>query len=457
MEMRKLAPPQNKTQILLMIVIAIFPLWVLEWGPLNVGLPTEDIIKPIDSSNQKLNVDVGPLNILIPSLPVPIVEKFIIGKGDTMIGLFLRGGLAPKLAHRAIRSLRQIYDPKAILPGQELEFSYSTTSSAGGKFVQTKRGQLKTITYRPDLFQEYVINLNDENNFSAKLYKQAIKTILKSVAGTIKFSLYVSAIRSGLPLPILMELIRIYSWDVDFQRSIREGDKFELLYESKVTTTGQLARYGDIIYAKLKLGKNQYPLYRFRNKNGVYHYFDHKGHSARKALMRTPINGARLSSGFGTRRHPILGYNKMHRGVDFAAPRGTPIFAAGSGIIVFRSRNGSYGNYIRIRHNSEYSTAYGHLSKFKRSLTKGSRVRQGQIIGFVGTTGRSTGAHLHYEILRRGRQTNPMRVKMPSGKHLTGRDLKKFRKIKETADKLFQNHSMANKPSRDVKFPISKD
>ena len=173
--------------------------------------------------------------------------------------------------------------------------------------------------------------------------------------------------------------------------------------------------------------------------------------------MRTPINGARLSSGFGTRRHPILGYNKMHRGVDFAAPRGTPIFAAGSGIIVFRSRNGSYGNYIRIRHNSEYSTAYGHLSKFKRSLTKGSRVRQGQIIGFVGTTGRSTGAHLHYEILRRGRQTNPMRVKMPSGKHLTGRDLKKFRKIKETADKLFQNHSMANKPSRDVKFPISKD
>jgi murein DD-endopeptidase MepM/ murein hydrolase activator NlpD len=224
-----------------------------------------------------------------------------------------------------------------------------------------------------------------------------------------------------------MDMIRIYSWDIDFQRSIRSGDRFELLYEAKVTNTGTLVRYGNILYASLKLGSLSYPLYRFKIKNGSTDFFDSNGHSAQKALMRTPINGARLSSRYGTRRHPILGFNKMHRGVDFAAPRGTPIFAAGSGTIVYRSRNGAYGNYIRIRHYSQYSTAYAHLSKFNSNVTKGSRVRQGQIIGYVGTTGRSTGAHLHYEILRRGRQTNPMRVKMPSGTRLKGPDQIKFK------------------------------
>ena len=193
---------------------------------------------------------------------------------------------------------------------------------------------------------------------------------------------------------------------------------------------------GDILYANLKLGKLPNELYFFKAQNKPPNHFNPKGHSAQKALMRTPINGARLSSGYGTRRHPILGYNKMHRGVDFAAPTGTPVFAAGSGTIVYRSRNGAYGNYLRIRHNSQYSTAYAHLSKFSRSLTKGSRVRQGQVIGFVGTTGRSTGAHLHYEILLRGRQTNPMRVKMPSGIRLNGTDLIQFNRTKDRINSL---------------------
>jgi murein DD-endopeptidase MepM/ murein hydrolase activator NlpD len=160
--------------------------------------------------------------------------------------------------------------------------------------------------------------------------------------------------------------------------------------------------------------------------DGAWDYFDDKGQSAKKALMRTPIDGARLSSSFGKRKHPVLGYTKMHKGTDFAAPPGTPIYAAGDGIIEMSGRNGSFGNYIRIRHNSEYSTAYAHMKSIKRGRTKGARVRQGEVIGYVGTTGRSTGPHLHYEMLVNGRQTNPMRVKMPSGIKLKGQELARF-------------------------------
>ena len=245
--------------------------------------------------------------------------------------------------------------------------------------------------------------------------------------GKITSSLYLSAVKAGVSASILMEMIRLYSWDVDFQRSIRPGDGFEVMFEKLYTEDGEFARYGNVLYGKLALSGTNLPLYRFTTKAGLTDYFDAKGKSARKALMRTPINGARLSSGFERRRHPILGYTKMHRGLDFAAPRGTPIYAAGNGTVVYRSRNGAYGNYIRIRHNSEYSTAYGHMSRFSRKIRRGRRVKQGQIIGYVGTTGRSTGPHLHYEVLSRGRQLNPFRLKLPSGKSLKGPELVRFK------------------------------
>jgi murein DD-endopeptidase MepM/ murein hydrolase activator NlpD len=213
---------------------------------------------------------------------------------------------------------------------------------------------------------------------------------------------------------------------VDFQRSIRPGDGFEVMFEKLYTEDGEFARFGNVLYGKLVLSGTNLPLYRFTTKGGLTDFFGTIGKSARKALMRTPIDGARLSSGFGRRRHPILGYTKMHRGLDFAAPRGTPIYAAGNGTVVYRARNGAYGNYIRIRHNSEYSTAYGHMSRFSRKVRRGRRVKQGQIIGYVGTTGRSTGPHLHYEVLNRGRQLNPFRLKLPSGKSLKGAELVRF-------------------------------
>ena len=245
-----------------------------------------------------------------------------------------------------------------------------------------------------------------------------------------------------------MELIRIYSWDVDFQRDINNGDKFEILFEKLFTEKGEFVRTGNVIYGNLLLRTKKYPLYRYETSKGTIDYFDDNGRSARKALLRTPINGARLSSRYGKRRHPILGYNKMHRGVDFAAPRGTPIYAAGRGTIVKLGRNGAYGNYIRIRHGSGLETAYAHLSRFRRGLRVGARVPQGKVIGYEGSTGRSTGPHLHYEILKNSRQINPLTLKMVSGKKLTGKELKLFHSKRTKIEKQYGEKSYSTGGSK---------
>ncbi len=452
--MRRLINLKKIPLTILVLVVVVLPLWIFDWGPSDAALPSGDLITPIGATNQKLDVSVQPLDLLVPPPAPPVVQKIKVGKGDTMMKIFIKAGVSRGNAYKAITSLGKIYNPKRIFPGQDIEFVFEPAAVLRKKGNVEEKGELKQVTVRPDIYREYTVYQLDDDKFTAKFYKKAVKTKLALVGGEINSSLYVSAVKSGLPVPVLMELIRIYSWDVDFQRSIRTGDQFEILYERLVTESGETARYGKILYANLKLGKDDNPLYHFKNRAGFNDYFDDKGRSARKALMRTPINGARLSSGFGRRRHPVLGFNKMHRGVDFAAARGTPIFAAGAGTVVYRARNGSYGNYIRIRHNSEYSTAYAHMSKFRGSVRKGSRVRQGQIIGYVGTTGRSTGPHLHYEILRRGRQTNPMRVKMPSGKQLKGKELAKFANARAATDFKLASIPRTEKVAQNIKRPI---
>ena len=200
---------------------------------------------------------------------------------------------------------------------------------------------------------------------------------------------------------------------------------------------GVVVNNGEIQYAKLTLRGTELPLYRFETPEGNLDYFNTKGESVRKALMKTPIDGARLSSRFGNRKHPILGYTRLHAGVDFAAPRGTPIYAAGDGTVTVAGTNGGYGKYIKIRHNGTYSTAYAHLNGYARGVRKGKRVRQGQVIGYVGSTGRSTGPHLHYEIHRNGKQINPLGLKLPSGEKLKGQTLEAFLSLRDTVDRQF--------------------
>jgi len=245
--------------------------------------------------------------------------------------------------------------------------------------------------------------------------------------GRIDDSLYMAMDRAGVAPEIIAELIMIYSFDVDFQREIRQGDAFELFYEQYLDETGAVAKHGDILFGNLTLRGKPLNLYRYvTSDDDKIDYYNEHGHSVRKALLRTPIDGARLTSRFGKRRHPVLGYTKMHKGIDFGARRGTPIRAAGDGVVERASRYGSFGNYALIRHSSEFKTAYAHMKGFARGMKKGAKVKQGQIIGYVGTTGRSTGPHLHYEVLKNGKHVNPLSLKLPSGRRLEGEELKTF-------------------------------
>jgi murein DD-endopeptidase MepM/ murein hydrolase activator NlpD len=264
-----------------------------------------------------------------------------------------------------------------------------------------------------------------QNNFVVKenilqLHKKEV--VVKNI---IKNNLYNSAINSGIEPNIIVEFARIFGFEVDFQRDIRQGDWFEILYEKFEDDNNKVRETGKIIYASMFVNGEEINLYNFKF-NKLEDFYDIKGKSITKSLMKTPINGARLSSSFGMRKHPILGYNKMHRGTDFAAPSGTPIMASGSGTVTRARWCGGGGNCVKIKHNSTYETIYAHMKAFAKGIKEGRKVKQGQIIGYVGSTGLSTGPHLHYEVLVNGKKVNSQRLKLPSGKILSGEERNQF-------------------------------
>lgn len=255
-----------------------------------------------------------------------------------------------------------------------------------------------------------------------------IETFIAFIQGSIDDSIYRAALDAGINEAAFNEYVRVLGFSVDFQREVRRGDKFEMMY-----TIDRDALSGDVVdidlyYAGLALSGDQLGFFRYDSADNAIGWYDENGNSAARTLIRTPITGARLSSNFGTRRHPVSGFNAMHKGVDFAAPKGTPIIAAGSGVVREAGWKGSFGRYIRIKHNATYDTAYAHMSRIAPHITAGSRVKQGEIIGYVGSTGRSTGAHLHYEILVNNRQVNPMTVRLPTGKQIDPVYLDDFKK-----------------------------
>ena len=271
-----------------------------------------------------------------------------------------------------------------------------------------------------------VVNIKKENGIFIAEENQ-INLIRKEVVlkGEINNNLYSAAINSGIEPNVIIEFARVYGFEIDFQRDIRKGDNFEIYYEKYLDDKGKVRDTGKIIYASMIVNKREINLYNFKIKNEEG-FYDINGKSIVKSLMKTPINGARLSSSFGMRKHPILGFNKMHRGTDFAAPKGTPIMASGSGTVTRARWCGGGGNCVKIRHNSTYETIYAHMSKFARGIKEGRKVKQGQIIGYVGSTGMSTGPHLHYEVIVNGKKVNSQKLKLPSGKILKGEDRKNF-------------------------------
>tara|TARA_R110002124_G_scaffold287216_1_gene471535 strand:- start:220412 stop:222043 length:1632 start_codon:yes stop_codon:yes gene_type:complete len=347
------------------------------------------------------------------SKPVFITLK----SGDTLTGLLRKKGVGASEAYRAVEALSKDYDPRKMKPGLQIEILYGED-----RIVDNERYKTIAMLDVPyDEIKSARVSLSEDGKFTSKRHVKEIIYVEETGSFEVELSLFGSAEKAGVPYSVVAEAMRIYSWSVDFQRDLRKGDGLELLYRKAIIKeTGEETGQKQILFANLKLSDRNQPIYRMEFKDGHADYFQEDGHSIRKALMRTPINGGRLSSGYGMRHHPILGYNKMHKGVDFAAPTGTKIYAAGDGVIDYIGRNGGYGNYVRIRHNSKLKTAYAHMSRFEKGLKKGDRVRQGDVIGRVGTTGRSTGAHLHYEVLANGAQINPRSVKLPTGEKLTG-------------------------------------
>ena len=334
-----------------------------------------------------------------------------------------------KLNNNAIQEIIKLTKEKIDLNKLNIGTKIETLSSIenGDVFIQN-------IIIYPNKESEIFISRNNEKfeikSNQLKLYPELV---YKEVE--IQNSIYDSLININTPENTIMEFVQLFSFDIDFQREIRQGNKIKILYKKFNDEKQNFVKSGSIYFAEIQLHNHSYELYRFENEDKkLVGYFDSKGKSATKALMKTPINGARLSSGYGMRKHPILGYNKKHQGVDFAAPKGTPIMAAGTGHIEFVGNNGGAGKYIRIKHMNGYKTAYAHLSKYASGINKNVKVKQGQTIGYVGTTGLSTGPHLHYEVWFNGKRINPMTMKLPSGKKLENNDLEVFLKLKEEID-----------------------
>lgn len=347
----------------------------------------------------------------------PREELIQIGTGETVAGVLQNVGISGTDAFGIVKAMSEHLDPREVKAGQTLSVRLEP-GEAGLEF--------ESLNMKIDPVKEVVVS-KKADDFQAELVEKQVYLQVNAVNASIDSSLYGSAAHAGIPASVVSEMIRIYSYQVDFQRDIQQGDKFEILYETYKTADGDFARYGDVLYANLAVNGKKFPVYRYKDREGRIDYYAENGSSIKKTLMRTPVDGARMSSGFGMRRHPISGFTKMHKGIDFAVALGTPVYAAGDGTVEIAGRKGAYGNYIRVKHNNNMKTAYAHLHKIAKGMKPGVKVKQGQVIGYVGSTGRSTGPHLHYEVIVGNKQVNPNSVNLPMGQQLAGRDLRSFK------------------------------
>ena len=339
-----------------------------------------------------------------------------ISSGETFDKILNNYSIPNEEINQIKKKLNSDYDINNLKPNLEIKITID----------QSNNKKITSFLFPVSRTEKIQLTRNLDNNLFEK--KIIITNLNKKIVfkeGKITQSLYKTAIDLNVQPNVIIEFARIYGFQVDFQRDIRKNDNFQIMYEVFEDDDGKVFETGNIIFADLKLSGKNNALYYFEKKGSEGHY-DENGKSVEKALMKTPINGARLSSAFGMRKHPIDGFNKMHRGTDFAAPMGTPIMASGSGLITRARWCGGGGNCIKIKHNSTYETIYAHMKNFARGIKEGIRVKQGQIIGYVGSTGKSTGPHLHYEVVVNGKKVNSQKLKLPSGKTLKGKEREIF-------------------------------
>ena len=383
-------------------------------------------------------------------------RSITLDRGDTLAGALEDQGISGADANAAITAMGKNFNPHALKPGMAIDLTYSLAPAQGqgpnpkttvvvinrkpvtvpvaedsdaGATPTTSQAisRLLSLHFSPTIDQDITITRTTEGSFTADIVKKQLEVHHHRAGAAIDSSLYLAGMQAGIPADIVIEMIRMFSYKVDFQRDLHPGDSFEVYYDYYYTPDGQPAKIGDIAYARMRLAGKDVTLYRYQvDPDQPADYFDAKGQSAKGMLMKTPVDGARISSGFGQRFHPVLGYTRMHKGVDFAVPTGTPVMAAGSGDISFMGWANGYGNFVVLNHGNGYATAYGHLSRFAPGMRKGGRVRQGQVFAFSGATGLATGPHLHYEIRVNNSQVNPLTVKIAEGRLLGGRELREF-------------------------------
>ncbi len=345
-----------------------------------------------------------------------------VRRGDTLMTVLSRTGIEADVVSQVVQTLKGsgTFNPRDLKPGQRIEVQF--------RQAQDGEPHFHALQIRASAAHAVKVGRDKAGTLAATAVDQPVTPSLGRATGRIDTSLARAATAAGLPSEVLYEMIRAFSYDVDFQRDLQPDDSFDVVYDVQRLPDGQLARVGHVQYAALTLSGRQLRLYRFGAGDDADFYND-KGESVRKALLKTPIDGAKLTSGFGMRNHPLLGFSRFHKGVDFGAPIGTAIGASGDGVVEKAGPFGEYGNYIKIRHTADYETAYAHMNGFAAGIRPGVHVRQGQTIGYVGMTGLATGPHLHYEVIVKGSQIDPQSVKMPSGTKLDGPALKRFREL----------------------------
>ncbi len=360
----------------------------------------------------------------MPQIAYPLNLEFSIARGDTLTDVITQHHVPNEDAAAIVAAVKKVYNPKDLSPGRDVSMELDQDPDEDFPYVRSLKLEANHL--------DTVVVKYTKNGYVAQKIGTPVHREVAHAGGQIRGSFYGSAATAGLPDNLMASVVKAFSYDVDFQRDLHRGDRFDALFESFQTPDGHIVKTGKLLYASLRVANKPIELYAYTDASGETHFYNAKGESTRKALLKTPISGAQITSGFGMRMHPLLGYNKMHKGLDFGAPTGTPIFAAGDGTIERAAPYMGYGNYVRINHNATYATAYGHMSRFAKNIRPGMKVKQGQVIGYVGTTGRSTGPHLHYEVLVQNAQINPAKITVKTGNMLAGADLKKFQHYRDS-------------------------
>ena len=402
---------KNNVYLILLIILLLFTILITNFYSISKKKNENNLLNFLNNSYLKKS-----LNLIVNNLsPKFSYINFEVQKGDTFAKIIRKLNLPLKERELVTKKLSKFKFINNLYDGQKISFKLNNSAPIQIIEISVEKSKTKTFVFNRNSLDKFEhIEINKDLN-QVVVYKESI----------ILNSLYSSAIDVGIEPNIIIDFARIYGFQIDFQRDIWKNDSFQIVYETFLDANNKVLDTGKILYANLILQGKENDLYIFKTKDGHEH-FDQAGRSIKKSLMKTPINGARLSSSFGMRKHPILGFNKMHRGTDFAAPEGTPIMASGDGKVIRARWCGGGGNCIKIRHNSTYSTVYAHLKNFARGIREGVRVTQGQIIGYVGSTGMSTGPHLHYEVIVNGKKVNSQKLKLPSGKVLKNKERELF-------------------------------